>query len=65
MAIGDSGRVVLEIEPLLKRRLYAALQLERTSLKDWFIARAEQYVQSQQQPGLFGITTSPNETGSQ
>ena len=57
MAIGDSGRIVLEVEPLLKRRLYSALQLERMSLKDWFIARAEEYVQSQQQPGLFGPRT--------
>jgi hypothetical protein len=57
MAIGDSGRIVLEIEPLLKRRLYSVLQLERQSLKDWFIARAEEYVQSQQQPSLFGTTT--------
>lgn len=53
MAIGESGRIVLEIEPLLKRRLYSALQLEHMSLKDWFIARAEEYVQEQQQPGLF------------
>jgi len=58
MAIGDSGRIVLEIEPLLKRRLYSALQLERMSLKDWFIAKAEEYVQSQQQPGLFGTATT-------
>jgi hypothetical protein len=62
MAIGDSGRIVLEVEPLLKRRLYSALQLERKSLKDWFIARAEEYVQAQQQPGLFGPTTSQLDT---
>lgn len=53
MAIGDSGRIVLEVEPLLKRRLYSVLQLEHMSLKDWFIARAEEYMQAQQQPGLF------------
>jgi len=57
MAIGGSGRIVLEVEPILKRRLYSALQLEHTSLKDWFIARAEEYVQAQQQPGLFGGPT--------
>jgi hypothetical protein len=57
MAIGESGRIVLEVEPLLKRRLYSVLQLEHTSLKDWFIARAEEYMQSQQQPGLFGPPT--------
>jgi hypothetical protein len=53
MAIGDSGRVVLEIDPLLKRRLYSALALEHQSLKDWFIAKAEEYLQAQQQPSLF------------
>jgi len=62
MAIGDSGRIVLEVEPLLKRRLYSALQLERKSLKDWFIARAEEYVQAQQQPGLFGAATGQLDT---
>jgi hypothetical protein len=64
VAIGDSGRIVLEVDPSLKRRLYSALQLERTSLKDWFIARAAEYVEAQQQPGLFG-TTNRGETKSQ
>ena len=58
MPIGDSGRIVLEVEPLLKRRLYSQLALEHMTLKDWFIAQAEQYVQAQQQPGLFGTTRS-------
>jgi hypothetical protein len=58
MPIGDSGRIVLEVEPLLKRRLYSALALEHMTLKDWFIARAEEYVQAQQQPGLFGTATT-------
>jgi hypothetical protein len=58
MAIGESGRIVLEIQPLLKRRLYSALALDHKSLKDWFIARAEEYVQTQQQPGLFGAATT-------
>jgi hypothetical protein len=53
MAIGESGRVVLEIDPQLKRRLYSALALEHKSLKDWFIGKAEEYVQAQQQPNLF------------
>lgn len=57
MPIGDSGRIVLEIEPLLKRRLYSALALEQMTLKDWFIEQAEQYVHAQQQPRLFGTAT--------
>lgn len=58
MPIGDSGRIVLEVEPLLKRQLYSALALEHMTLKDWFIGQAEQYVQAQQQPGLFGTVTT-------
>jgi hypothetical protein len=54
MAIGESGRIVLEIEPELKRRLYSALALENKSLKEWFIAMAIEHIQSQQQPRLFG-----------
>jgi hypothetical protein len=53
MPVGYSGRVVLEVEPLLKRRLYSTLALEHKTLKDWFIEKAEEYLQSQQQPSLF------------
>ena len=45
--------MVLEVEPLLKRRLYSTLALEHKTLKDWFIEKAEEYLQSQQQPSLF------------
>lgn len=53
MPIGESGRIVLEIEPELKRRLYSALAMDQKTLKDWFIGRASEYVRSQQQPNLF------------
>lgn len=57
--IGASGRIVLEVEPDLKRRLYSALALEHRSLKDWFVSRAVEYVRSQHQPDLF-ITMPAN-----
>lgn len=54
MPVGDSGRIVLEVEPDLKRRLYSALALDHhLTLKDWFVARAREYLQAQQQPSLF------------
>ena len=59
MSIGESGRIVLEVEPDLKRRLYSALALDHKTMKDWFIAQAEEYMDSQQQPRLFG-TSKPN-----
>ena len=57
MAIGESGRIVLEIDPELKRRLYSTLALENKTLKEWFIAMAVQHVDTQQQPSLFGSAT--------
>ena len=54
MARGESGRIVLEIDPELKRQLYSALARENKTLKDWFIALAIQHVDTQQQPSLFG-----------
>ena len=44
MSKGDSGRVVIEIEPDLKRRLYSTLAMDSSTLKDWFIQCAESYV---------------------
>ena len=53
MPVGDSGRIVLEVEPELKRRLYSALALNNQTLKRWFILQAEEFVRLQQQPNLF------------
>jgi len=46
MARGNSGRVVLEIDPILKKQLYALLALEQLTLKDWFIEKATEYVEA-------------------
>ncbi len=54
MSRGSSGRVVVEIEPKLKRELYATLAKEGLTLKDWFIASAQKYIASRQQLDLFG-----------
>ena len=57
MAIGESGRIVLEVDPELKRKLYSTLALENKTLKEWFIALARQHIDTQQQPSLFGSAT--------
>ena len=44
MTKGDSGRIVIEVEPDLKRRLYSTLAMDSSTLKDWFIQCAESYV---------------------
>jgi len=56
MAIGESGRIVLEVEPELKRKLYSTLALENKSLKEWFILMAKAYTQSYNQTDIFHLT---------
>lgn len=55
MAKSDSGRIVLEVNPELKRVLYGVLALENKSLKDWFIKEAEQYIEEKQQTVSFHL----------
>ena len=59
MARGPSGRIVIEVDPALKRDLHAALAAEGLSLKDWFINRARQHIAERGQPPLPGISPLP------
>lgn len=54
MARGESGRIVIEVDPSLKRELYSALALSGSTLKDWFVRNAEVYCRDTRQPALFG-----------
>ena len=45
MTKGQSGRVVVELEPSMKRRLYSALALDDSTLKNWLIVRIENYLE--------------------
>lgn len=53
MARGDSGRIVVEIEPEMKRRLYSALALSGSTLKDWFLKAASEFCADAGQLSLF------------
>lgn len=44
MSIGSSGRVVVELDPQLKRQLYSALAAKGMSLKEWLVLNAEQFL---------------------
>jgi hypothetical protein len=49
MAVGTSGRIVLEIDPLLKKQIYAALEENGITLKSWFVdAARSQLVEKKQ-----------------
>ena len=49
MAKGNSGRIVIEIEPELKRELYSALGDERLNLKQWFLGNVEEFLRNKAQ----------------
>ena len=52
MAQGSSGRVVIVVEPGLKRELYAELARRGITLKAWFIGQATRFLETSQQPSL-------------
>jgi hypothetical protein len=52
MPKGDSGRIVIEVNPDLKRRLYTALAGDSSTLKDWFVKAATNYIAEREQPSL-------------
>ena len=52
MSIGNSGRIVIEIEPELKKELHSVLKLEGTNLKSWFLENVEQLLSEKGQQSL-------------
>ena len=53
MARGDSGRIVLEIDPSEKDELYSAVTKDGMTLKDWFRRKASEYLRERNQTQLF------------
>jgi len=53
MARGESGRCVIEIDPELKKELHSVVARQGKSLKDWFIEKAKDEINTYAQPVLF------------
>lgn len=53
MSVGNSGRLVIEVDVELKKMLYAGLELENITLKEWLIRNAKNYIKEINQPSLF------------
>ena len=53
MAIGSSGRIVIEVDPELKQELHKLLRQNGTNVKEWFTSHAQEYINSDH------ITTTP------
>ncbi|WP_133510358.1 hypothetical protein [Candidatus Thiosymbion oneisti] len=52
MPVGRSGRIVIEIDPEQKQALYAALDRDGSSLKQWFLERVDEYLRDGRQLSL-------------
>lgn len=52
MAKGNSGRIVIEIDPLFKDELYTALKKEELNMKEWFLTSAEEFLKNRSQMNL-------------
>ena len=52
MAVGVSGRIVIEIDPELKRDLHDALADKGMTLKQWFLENTQQFLDERIQPTL-------------
>lgn len=64
MSIGSSGRIVIEVEPKVKRSLYAALARDGSTLKEWFLKSADAYLAGSQMSLLPTETKSSDASGS-
>jgi hypothetical protein len=53
MPRGSSGRIVLEIEPSIKKELYSALDIDAITLKRWFLNEVLRYLKERGQLSLF------------
>jgi hypothetical protein len=52
MAVGGSGRIVIEIDPVLKQELYGALAEQGMTLKYFFLANVNSFLDQKVQPDL-------------
>lgn len=62
MSIGSSGRIVIEVEPELKRELYAYLTRDGLTLKEWFLQEARTYLAATNQLSLGLQDGAPEDT---
>lgn len=61
MARGESGRIVLEVDPELKRALYFVLAHEQQTLKDWFVNKASKHIEEKKSELIKSFSKANNE----
>ena len=65
MAIGSSGRIVIEINPEIKQALYKQLKTEDLHLKEWFLEHVDDFLKGKTQLSLAFDVGSDGENNNQ
>ena len=52
MAKGSSGRLVIEIDPSIKKELYERLGEKGLNMREWFLINANAYLKKNKQSSL-------------
>ena len=52
MAKGSSGRLVIEIDPLIKKELYERLGEKGLNMREWFLINANAYLKQNKEGSL-------------
>ena len=52
MAKGSSGRLVIEIDPSIKKELYEKLGEKGLNMREWFLINANAYLKQNKQSAL-------------
>lgn len=52
--------MVVDLDPQLKRGLYAALAADGTTFKDWLLVHIDDYLANRRQPPLPGFSSAPD-----
>lgn len=42
MAVGHSGRIVIDLDPKLKKEIHEAVRLKDKNLKEWFLEKVKE-----------------------
>ena len=59
MASGSSGRIVIDVDPALKKQVYDVLTAQGSTMKGWFLTQAEQLCDEHHQPTLQLVAETP------
>lgn len=59
MARGNSGRIVIEVDPEFKNRVYVALAKRQMTMKEWFVTASKSLIGRERASGAKRKSRTP------